>query len=98
MRVATPSRRSRARTGHLDDERVVLLDDMAQLRHAVLNDYQAVIACIFNEGARATSPEVKEALSRVADCVDELASSLRRSEPGLGESTAPSFDFVPRKA
>lgn len=97
MRAIHHSKRSRTRSGLLGDERVVLADDLAQLRHMVLNDYQAVIACIFDEGARATSPEVTEALSRVADCVHELASSLRQSEAHHREPTAPSFDFGPSK-
>ena len=95
MRVNSPAKRSRARSGHLDDERVILIDDLAQFRHMVLNDYQAVIACIFDEGARSTSPDVKEALSRVADCVHELASLLRRTESN--GPTARSFDFGPSK-
>lgn len=54
-------------------------DDIERLRHKVLNDYQAVIACILREEGRAPSREVKDALSRVADCVHEMASSLRLS-------------------
>jgi hypothetical protein len=49
-----------------------------QLRHRVLNDYNAVIACIFAESASSDSEEVKSALTRVADCVYELAGALRR--------------------
>ena len=95
MREISPAKSSRDQSGHLDDERVVLMDDLAQLRHMVLNDYQAVIACIFDEGARSTSPDVKEALSRVADCVLELASLLRLSESN--GPTPASFDFGPSK-
>ena len=48
-----------------------------ELRHKVLNDYNAVIACIVQESASTENMEVKAALSRVADCVYQLASSLR---------------------
>jgi hypothetical protein len=51
--------------------------DTTSLRHRVLNDYNAVIACIFAECSRTTCDEVKEALSRVAECVYDLASSFR---------------------
>ena len=70
-------------------------DDFVQLRHKVLNDYQAIIACIFDEGVRSPRPEVQAALTRVADCVHELASSLRRLESNSGEPTDPTFEFAP---
>lgn len=97
MHALSPLKKSRARSGGLDAGPVIIIDDLAQLRHKVINDYQAVIACIFDEGVRSPSPEVKEALSRVADCVHELAFSLRRSEPNYREPAAPSFDFEPDK-
>ena len=97
MRTLSKSR-PRSRLVDLDIECAVPDDDLAQLRHRVLNDYQAVIACIFEEGAAATSPEVKEALSRVADCIHELASSLRHPGSDSHESKDPSFDFGSSKA
>ena len=66
--------------GNLSAESTTPADDLAYLRHKVLNDYQAIVACIFDEGCRTTSAEVKDALLRVADRVQELASSLRQSE------------------
>ena len=55
-------------------------DDLVLLRHKVFNDSQTVIACIVQEVGRSAIPEVKEALWRVAECVHQLASSLRQSE------------------
>ena len=97
MRALSSLKKSRARSGGLDAGSVIMIDDLTQLRHKVSNDYQAVIACIFDEDVRSTSPEVKEALSRVADCVHELASSLRGSESNHHECAAPPFDFGPNK-
>ncbi len=63
------------------DEGAALLSGVetpiSQFQHKVLNDYNAVIACIFAESSRIESAEVREALSRIADCVHELASSVR---------------------
>jgi hypothetical protein len=70
----------------------LLTDELVVLRHKVLNDYQAIIACIFDEGVRSPRPEVQAALTRVADCVHELASSLRRAEANPRD---PTFDFSP---
>lgn len=95
MRSLSPSKKSGARSGRLAVAPVIIIDDLAQLRHKVINDYQTVIACIFEESVRSPSPEVNEALSRVAECVHELASSLRGTEPVYPESAAPSFDFGP---
>lgn len=51
----------------------------ARLRHKVLNDYQAIIAFIVTESAKASEPQVKAALQRVADRVYDLASFHQHS-------------------
>ena len=95
MRALSPSKRSCAGSKSLESVPALKIDDLTQLRHKVINDYQAVIACIFDESVRSSIPEVKEALSRVAECVHELASALRGTEPGYRQSDALSFDFGP---
>jgi len=54
-------------------------DPTSALRHIVLNDYQAIIAFIVSEMNSAGTNQVKDVLTRVAECVYEHASHVRDS-------------------
>jgi hypothetical protein len=89
------SKKPGAPSDGLESGSIVVINDVAQLRHKVINDYQALIACIFQESVRSPNAEVRETLSRVADCVHELACSLRDLGPNYREHSGPTFDFGP---
>jgi hypothetical protein len=48
------------------------------LKHKVLNDYNLMVARIFEEYSRTDSAEAKAALLRLEDYIHDRASSLRR--------------------
>ncbi len=50
----------------------------SDLKHKVLNDYNLVIARIFEEYVRTDSAEFKAALLRIEDLIHDRASSLRQ--------------------
>jgi hypothetical protein len=50
----------------------------SDLKHKVLNDYNLMVARIFEEYSRANSDEAKAALLRLEDYIHDRASSLRQ--------------------
>ncbi len=61
---------------------------MAELRHTVLNSYQAIIACIVDESNRFPSGKANAALLRVAECFYEQASALQGTDGNPPSSAA----------
>jgi hypothetical protein len=50
----------------------------SDLKHKVLNDYNLVVARIFEEYSRTDSADAKAALLRLEDFIHDRASSLRQ--------------------